>query len=410
MGLGVFIDAPIEARGLLRRRPAPREVAAALEEAFRASVGDPLLAEHARFVRVDDALDVHLHPATGPIEVRVERDRITCEATTSAAGPGYHAYVVELLEQVGERARLPWCWDGDECGFRDARDLGAVQAEMLGWLRALCGVVVDDAPAGMQLCLPVGYQPITDARVVSQLGPLPWEWVEAVARADGDALADLGRTFFPWWDRPLDAAFWDGYGRALAWIDLPWHAALDDADASLYDAALAAFDRARALDGARALPSREIDEMRRLRGDGADPTTPPAADGIGYRRGPMRWPAGGWTMRGPGYWYESVDDGTIARWFGDRTVHATAFEADGPADELLASGRRRAGDADPTDVVTWEDGDVRAIGVVARDGDGGHWNLHGYAAADGALLIATFAYEDDADRAWAEETFRSISR
>jgi len=418
VGLGLLIDAPIRARGWLGRRPTGTAVISSVDQAFRAGIDDPLLAAHARLVRDGETLSVHLHPAAGPIEVRVDGERVVCSAQTSDAGPGYHAYVVELVERVGERAGLTWRWTdgdgerGDECGFHESRDFAALQREMLGWLRQLCAVLVERGAGPFQVCMPVEVRPLRATGVCTPLGPRPAEWATTVATASDDELAAHGAAFFPWWGRALDAAFWHGYGSALAWVDVPWHACDGDGEAAIYGAALAAFDRARALDPRIELPARELAELRRLADPDADPDVAPARDGIGYRRGAMRWRlAGGWWMTGPGYWYESHDeDGTITRHFADRAIHVTSYSASSTADQLLARARERMAAADPARVVSWRDGELQAIGLVSWDDADRHWLLQGEVATDGKLCVATFVYHDDADRSWAEEIFRSITR
>ena len=137
MGLGLLIDASIPPRGWRKRQPSAIDFLTRLEEACRDAVSDQLLR---RFVHVtpcseaDGGIDVRLHPGAAAVEFRIEADRVTAIATTTPAGPGYHAFVVDWLDRVGERVQLEWCWDdhgggeGDECGYHEATPLGSALA------------------------------------------------------------------------------------------------------------------------------------------------------------------------------------------------------------------------------------------------------------------------------------------
>jgi hypothetical protein len=415
MGLGVYVEASLP--GEWRRKAKRGKVVEELEECCRAAIDDALLRRLARFRPGEDggSLDVWLHPATEPIEFRVDGDLLVCSAKTSPAGPGYHVYVVELLERMATKGGIEWRWTdddgetGDECSYHESRSFEGVHEEMLRWLRGLASSLGESDIEEVCISLPFGFSPKGPGSICTPLGPLDLTWPRQVLEASESQLEAIGAAFFPWWGRELDARSWMQYGMAVAWVDITWHAPASDDEVWAYEAALAAFDQARSLDPGMARPDIEMAEMRRCRSaEAGDPRAPNPA-GIGYRRGLMRWALpGDWTIELPGYWYEELDENGTVLWFGDRTIRVTTFTAEGASTEqLLAAGEETpaAGKG-----VEWRSSHLAGRGSIEwADDDDGCWLLSGQVATDGHLCVATIAYTDEADRAWAEETFRTIS-
>jgi hypothetical protein len=419
MGLGLYIDAAIPGDSRGERPLSGGELIDRLEQACRSRIDDPLLRRLARFRRVEEGsgLDLWLHPATEPVEFRVDGARLTCSAKTSPAGPGYHVYVVELLERVAPVAGVEWRWSdaegGDECEYHESRSPDRVREHMLTWLRALARHL-DGEDFGTDLCLslPVGFSPVQAGAICTPLGPLDHEWPRAVASASASELEVLGAQFFAWWEPGLDARFWARYGSAVAWVDIPWHPPASDDEDWAYDAAVAAFDRSRALDSTIALPDLEIADLRRYRHAKPDDARAPGRTGIGYRRGLMRWQlTGAWSVAAPGYWYQEHDDDAVVLWFGDRTIRITTYRVDGvPGEQLLDHEDARGGEEESKPRVEWRSKHLLARGAIEWTDDlNGYWMVSGQVATDGNVCLATICYVRESDRPWAEETFRSIS-
>ena len=406
MGLGIRIVAPIEGRGWLKRRPKPGAVLDTVEEACRAAIDDPMLAALARFTRDDDsALQAWLHPGTEPVEFRIDGDALIASSTTNPAGPGYHVWVVELLERIGERAKLAWDWSpdgepGDECGYRESRSVERVQQEMLAWLRSTCRLILEQSLVDVCLCLPIELRPVRHG-VCSPLGVLGAAWIERVASAEGAELAGVGAGFFSWWNPARDAAFWKGYGEVLCWQSIPWRPAISEDETALYDAALSAFGRARELAPTIALPEAEIAELRRYRVATSD-APPPSPTGIGYRRGDIRWSAPGlWTICLPGSW-SLIDNGDSIQLHDDtRTVYLSALRVDGASAEKLLSSRD-----DVPATARWRED--RHHGRAHVEFSEGLWHLYAMVAVDGRICIATVTYRDESLQPWAEAVVRTI--
>jgi hypothetical protein len=383
-----------------------------LERALLGAIGDVDLRAQARIVQSQGQLELWLHPATEPVEFRAEAGRLICSAKTNPAGPGYHAFLVELLERAGSDLGLKWRWNasdvpdlGDECGYHGSRDFFDLQRQMLAWLQALCREVLDmDDVSNIGVCMPIGTRPLLEAAMHSPMGTWGRDWITMAAEG-GDSLRACGQAFFPWWNRGLDASFWHGVGTTLAWTEVAWHPPLDADEQRAVNLTLAAFAKAHALDPSLPLPDLELAELQKLRGGDPEQAVPPRTKGIGFRRGAVAWPlAGGWNIQLPGYWYLQVEDGTHILWFGDRTVRATTFTAEGAARDALleqvqpetAGGKQFA----------WRNQVCRARAELQRADD--HWQLQAAVARDGAFAFVTITYVDANDEDWALGVARSV--
>lgn len=195
MGLGLYIEAPNE------RQRGAMEVA----ELCRESIEDELLADFASTTSESERAQLTLHPAEESIFFERRDNRILCSAKTSSAGPGYHAYVVELLDRVGREHGLRWKWEfapdaevsGDECEFFQRRDFALLQADMARHLRALARYLVDEQVEEASLSLPVGFFPVQPGRLRTPLGPQDLSWAQQIAAADDEELENFGVLVLP---------------------------------------------------------------------------------------------------------------------------------------------------------------------------------------------------------------------
>jgi len=415
MGLGIHIDAPLKK---LRLRLRSLED---IEKAAREAIDDPLLASFTTAVREGEGeIGIWLHPAAEPLYFGLQQGKLTASCKTSTAGPGYHAYVVELLERMGETQKLSWRWEdddgeiGDECGYHDGHDFSAAQTEMLGWLRSLASHVAGEDLNNVTLSLPIGFSPIRPGQICSPMGTWSQEWLREVAEADDERLGEIGPRFFPWWSQGCDADFWNRYGQSLCWTEIPWHPPMNDDELEVYDKALSAFSRSRELDADIALPDLEIAELRALRDAEPGEVKSPRKTGIGFKRSDMTWQiSAGWSVQAPGYWYDDVDDGSLVLWSGSRTIRACSFTVDGQRDrDLLAASTKSQEYESEEQLVRWEAEHLFAEGVVRwTDADGeGCWQLNGCVTSGNSLCVVTLSFDDEKDRSWAEAVFRTIKR
>ena len=277
MGLGLFVTADIPPRGLLRRRPNPRDFLDEVARTMAEAIDDPLAKRFTSIEASDRDLDVCLYPAEEPVKLAIHGEKdLVVSAKTSSAGPGYHAMLVDLLELVGDRLGLVWRWSdgeggpGDETGYREHRDFQRLQKEMIVQLRTVARIVTgpelgdtdDLSPIG--LSMPVGYTVRSGAFAISPMGYWDRSWFERFCDCTDDDASLLAEAFFPWWHEGWGARTWQNCGLALAWLDVPWSSPKTDAEREYYELALACFERAADLDPGIDLPHEDIADMRRL--------------------------------------------------------------------------------------------------------------------------------------------------
>ncbi|MDJ0942978.1 MAG: hypothetical protein QNJ30_05920 [Kiloniellales bacterium] len=430
MGLGFLIHGSARGRGLLRRKPSHAELCRRLQEAIFQAVPDPLQHRLLHFQAHEGGMEVTFHPAAEAVDFGFGDDgELTVSANTSTVGPGYHAMLVELIEAIGPVAGIDWDWsdhdedEGDETGYHESRDFGALQQEMLAWLKGLANLLLErhDGEIGqIALSMPLHYHLVTEQFAYSPLGFWDRGWFEALAAAEGERAESLAAAFFPWWNHPADAAYWRDCALVLAWTELPWTPPVDEAEQQLYELAVECFGRARKLDPSIGLPVAEIAEIRDLLS--SDETGQlPKAEGIGFRRGQHRRPfGGGWSLVMPGYFRElddEGDEGTTVLAHGERALNLSSYtfeaktpEASPAADtvrEMEAEHRGRGFCA------TYDGEGLTGWGSESEAEDGRCWHFQACIGKDGGgkgqLCLLTFTYETATEgRDWALEVFRSV--
>jgi hypothetical protein len=133
MGLGLQTTASLrrkKAFGFLAAIVPPKEVADAIQGCARGTPLEPLtsLAE----LGDGSGYAVTLHPAAEALYLEADGETVTASAKTSNVGPGYHAFLVFVLDSVQASLGLKWEWaeEDDETGFARHGDFARLQAEM----------------------------------------------------------------------------------------------------------------------------------------------------------------------------------------------------------------------------------------------------------------------------------------
>jgi hypothetical protein len=409
MGLGLLLRAPLPRRGLERRSVSVADLWRQVREVALASVqrADSPLVDWYSSHADDRQLWLSFLPFEEDVELSLRDGFVEVSAKTSGAGPGYHEFLVELLDSLERDAGLAWSDDGedgdygDETGYRTERSAPALRAAMARQLSALASIVVDKVGAGALLNMSIGDTPAVTAFAASPLGEWSKEWFERAAGADGELLLQLAEEFLPWWETGLTARNLTKFGKALCWTAVRWVKPQTAAEEHAIKSALACFEHARRL-GAADLPELEIAELLRLLSDEASPDLAPGPVGMGFRRRSYNvLLPGGWSLKVPGYFHEDLeDDGTTqVYWFGERTLRASALRFGGskPPGEILAmamQGRGRALDG-------LDDGLTGAVHTTRDEADA-CFLTHATIAGEQSLLSLSFAHQAEADREWAE--------
>jgi hypothetical protein len=286
---------------------------------------------------------------------------------------------------------------------------------MAAFLRHLCGMMRAHLPARPTML--TGLSPEFGTPriegVISRLGVRPAALIHEIAEAPEAGLAAYAADWFPWWDEALTARAWRNLGLGLMWVELRWAPPADEIERRLYALALLALDRAAALDPELELPAREMAEVRALLDPAVDPRRPPAPEGIGYRRGPLRVDVGdGWSLEAPGYFWRHVVDGGFSLAFahGPRLILASTLSFELRPGATLDESAEPPG---PGEFRFEVEGLTGRAELVRGEGAAGAPRAKLRATIVGpqgrALVSVGFEnHENQADLAWAKAVLESI--
>lgn len=415
-GMGTWIQAEAE---LPRRRwlgrLLGRDRLAALASAVVESIGDAALSGLASITPGREEVAIELCPVEEPILLRRRGDEVSVRARTNSAGPGYHAFVVDLLARAGARAGVRWRAPDGSMKFADDGDPVALQRAAMTWLRAVASSVSRSTSRCRAVSLPSGFAIADDPRIATPMGPRHEQWFAELAGLEGDDLLARGAESFPWWAPALDAHAWARLGVATAWVDVPWRRPTSSRENAACTFAKAALLRALELDPSAPVPRAELDAIVDLLAREPDQReTPPSPEGLGYRRRDMLRPLPGpWHLAVPGYAHEALEHEGQTRvyWFDGWTLRGSSFSSARPvpAEELLAD------DGPPPDhALSYESGGLVARAYVERasedsaQGPRSYWVLCGAVAVPGELCRVTICFDGDAQRPTVERMWRSV--
>jgi hypothetical protein len=419
-------------RGARRRIPSVAILVEALDEWLRVGAADAL--HQAVPVRpADGVVEVALHPAARPLRFEVDdTGQVVATALTVPVGPGYHTYVVQLLERLGEELEIDWAKaaagatpsaadpaiSSDPTGTFVSGDRRDAERGHLGWLRAALGAVRDARRQGsrdLHLATPPGVRYTFDGAVATVLGPRDDSWLER-ALADPRVAADV----WPWVADAIDARYLLARAMTQLWLDVRWRPPVGPVETVLVDDALATLRRAYPLEPGLAWPWREWRELLALRGQ-PDPVTLQLIDraipriggedgsapgAIGYRRRPVTIVHEGWALELPGSFTETR---TSEEWSGGesgRTVTLAGTPTQMSADQFLRQVAGHLG----RDAIEHDDGVVRGRARLTSDASSGVEiaTVEGYSAVRGRGAAIRIEIDDPQDWKWALDTWRGL--
>ncbi len=247
-------------------------------------------------------MHANLHPAAEEIAFRIEGTEILFSASTSSAGPGYHQYLVSLLEQIGERLGLSWQnldqegQPGDETGYWDHRDRAKLEEEFLLWQSTLLQVILGKATEITDFHCAVGmplnprFQPLDT--IHTSLGPRSLDWAREALLNQSKA-----QEFWSWWDDGKTAQSWLNRGLVILWCEHAWRDPRNEWEASLIKDVQDSLDKSAAL-GAKHCPLNAWQSLGSTPPEGLLDSHPVP---FGYRRQPLVNSFGlGWSAELPG--------------------------------------------------------------------------------------------------------------
>ncbi len=270
---------------------------------------------------------------------------LTASAATGHVGPGYHAWLIDILDRAAQAHGLKWVDSGagdasdetlaappsgDRTGYFADRDLEQLRFRFREHVAVEAGTAVAEWDNGDDV-VPFGTaMPVVPAEggqcIATLRGPIPRVAAEC-ARSGSDEDAQL---FYPWWEMPMPGRGPDkptclNLAEALLWVAFPWRAPLSPREKAVAEAARALLTRA----GPGEAGEIPVDELETLML--TETPTQPRAEGIGYLRGTVtRALDESWRIRLPG-WFRRLpvdENGIQGWWFEDREVHVLPIPLD----------------------------------------------------------------------------------
>jgi len=400
MGLGL----------ILRARARDSESFGAIEQLIDARFHDLVVrsaSDEGRYV-------VQLHPAAEDVEFSMDDGVIVVSAKTSTVGPGYHAFLCELLHRLGGELDLAWTAgedEGDETGYFLTSDRGALEGEMLAWLRGLCGMLaeqIDQGSTGFMISLPIDTVFEFEGALATPMGPRDAAWV---SRVHGDPRQ--GIDLFPWWEPGRGARYLRDRAITRMWTEVRWREPVSESEQELLEAIDDDLGAAHEADSSLELPWAEWAEIAGLLGYD-DPTSGRGARRpatIGYRRNLVRVSlTGGWTVRVPGHMSTEFDDeGTWSAFTPGRTIWMSSFrigDADAPTLTAAETLPKRDPKGDPIELPDLPP--ELAYRAYTSTTNEGHPQLTLQIAIPHRIAVFTIVHEDPHDLDWAKRTASSV--
>jgi len=303
--------APLKRKGLIfSSRISVDQVADALLAGVKGTPLEPL-ATSDRLLQAGQ-LAVTLHPGGGIIALRVMEDCVEVLAKTSDVGPGYHAFLVSLLESAARSLGVAWEWD-DKTAYAQDRDFVRLQTRMTEFLKGLAGAPDKHGGSGAKLAgcrILLGLEVEADENeVLTPLGPKTVAEVLRWQSLDDAALSRAAADFFPWWGQGFDGGFYRGLGLYSLWNDVRWAYPIDPKEVELAKRTLRwckeAVNHGFVDPAFQPSALNEVGDVILAR---ENPRHFPDRAGIGYRRRMMRKRLGhGWVLTIPASLGERVD-------------------------------------------------------------------------------------------------------
>jgi hypothetical protein len=288
------MELTLRARASLKRKGLLSSSRINVEDVVRALIagakGTPLETNaRARALQRSGTFRVNMHPNVGPVEIRANGDDVQVEAKAYSAGPGYHAFLVSVLDSMQTSLGLQWEWD-DPTDYALKRDFAALQSRMAASFAANCaslvsGIEADGGAFRAHLFMPVSFGVIIAEQdeILTPLGPVSLEQVRHWAFSIGAELREAAAAFYMWWDQGFGGSFYRGIVLYWLWMDIRWATPLDREEADFIFGTLDCYSTALEQGADLPIPEAAITELFALvEGKLARPIADPR--GIGYRR------------------------------------------------------------------------------------------------------------------------------
>ncbi len=401
---------------------------------------EPLMLCHIGLDQKDQpTLFVQIHPCAEDIELAIPSPgEFVVTAKTSTAGPGYHVYLCDLLNRLGEQFGIEWdAVDeedgvGDDTGYFLHGNADTVREEMLRWLGALSRVIVEnlgnDDTQIRKVSMPLNFHYPDCQGILTPLGPRSLDWFRGVIDNP-----ELGLAFFPWSEEGVGAGFFLGRALTRMWQEVRWRIPIIEDEGELLMDVHLDLERAHHLNPDAEFPWREWREIIEYLNDyfgyadfQREPeleaeiqrraeAIDPAQATVGYRRGTVEAKlTGGWQITIPGEMAETWEAAgeTWSAWHGGRTIWFTSWSFSGETEQPVNAQTILQTREWPEGGEMHDYADGRMLGRAAllpyEEEGTPLWNLIGYIAVDGKLAQCNIYVQSECDIAWAMDVWKSL--
>jgi hypothetical protein len=337
-------------------------------------------------------------------------------AKTNSAGPGYHAYLVDMLKEL---CVAPIEVE-DDTGYWDNGDYGMLQEEMGKWLRGLSKEIINMSRSGgysnIAVSLALDSTPVDSNHLACcPLGYFDIDFFERAQKGDAD-----GSEFFVWWNRQQDALLFKNSALNTILCEINWLPPETDDEHKNIETALSCLERAYEMDPDMDYPAAEWLELAQLSGNKALLKTVRSRfkeigkAELGYRRNCVRSLVNDWSIIRDGQMhFDCEEDGTMVWWDDNRTIRASTLSVqrkDGKVDSKALL--EYAIDGEPNNSqFSLRDAQIAAAIQHTQIEENGEplWQTRLTAALGNELLILSIYYIDEADRKWATKICASVA-
>lgn len=403
--------------------------------------GNDLLSSDLSEDESSPVLWLRTHPAAEDLEFRTETTEagetmLTVSTSTSCVGPGYHADLCELCDELTVEHEIAWEYSdpadddsdgvGDDTGYFFHRDREELEAHMLGWLHTVATVLAEHIETGhdsLRLSMPMEphFHGPPDAALLTQTGPRSKAWLQRVI---DDPIN--GRDLFAWWNPGRGAHYELSRVMVHCWLDVRWHPAETEEEKELGLELLARLRRAYELDPTLAYPWREWEELHDVVVDADEDDLSglvrenadrgaQSEQLIGYRHYPIDWVVDQqWRLTIPGnFSVKCDDDGNWLLWDGLQVLQLNTMYFTGTGD-LMESLDASIAKGPARTAVTLNNRSDPPLRYRAHSssfqGDDGleHQSLTVTFVSDDGLLLLTASSPVGDSMDWAMALFESV--
>jgi hypothetical protein len=415
MRIGIDVFAERSKKGLFSRFRKSVELLTTVQEWFVSrDAGDVMAIARGLNSEGCDSVFLRLHPAAEEVEIAAAPGGLQIFNKTSTVGPGYHQFVIELVDAMARDLdlRLTHQAESETVNFAISRDFESLRREMLHLLGAIAAGVLRQSGVSsasgysINMDLNAVFAPLGFAN--TPMGPRDRTWFIETSKNPIH-----GVDLWPWYNEGKSAEYYRGVAVALMWTELPWRAPLNDDESTALAHALASLDCAFDWDPGLGYPWREWLELLSLtESEDSDMQTireraahvHADAPLIGYRRYPVEYRngPGNWQVQVPGRFIQEFDEeSNWMAWDDKWSVHLSGWSTKGTPKEFAA-------DALDRQEMDFNDGDRRGVGGFSLGDDSHVLIFNGTMVQGDKAALITIVMPDDGDRAIALDVWRSL--